>query len=122
MAKYIKDKKIEMSKSNDIKNFESIGKATQKLISSIYNSEWDFLIADNHKDSLRQKIAYKFTLKVNPEKNSKKGEKNTNKPVSIERLSPSIYIKSSKEVNEISKYFKSNKLTQANTSQAKSYA
>jgi len=118
MAKYIKNRKIETSKSND---FKGIGKATWELISSIYNSGWDSLIADNHKNSLRQKIAYKFILKVNPEKNDKKGEKNTNKPASIKRLPPLIPAKSLKKVNKISKYFKFNKLTQANTSQTKSY-
>ena len=121
MAKYIKNKKIETSKSNDIKNFEGISKAAQKLIFSIYNSRWDFLIANNYKNSLRQKIAYKFTPKVNPDKNSKKGEKNTNKPTNIERLPPLIPAKSPKKVNKISKYFKSNKPTQANTSQTKLY-
>jgi len=122
MAKYIKNKKIEMSKSNNIKDFKDTGKAAWELIFSIYNFGWDSLIADNYKNSLRQKIAYKFTPKVNPERNGKKGEKNTNKPASIKRLSPPIPVKFSKEVNEISKYFKSNKLTQNNTSQTKSYA
>ena len=39
MVKYIENKKIETSKSNDIKNFKDIGKAAWELISSIYNSE-----------------------------------------------------------------------------------
>jgi len=39
-------------------------------------------------------------------KNGKKGEKNTNKPASIERMPPLIPAKSPKEVREISKYFK----------------
>ena len=39
MTIYIKNKKIETSKSNDIKSFEYIGKAIWELISFIYNSE-----------------------------------------------------------------------------------
>jgi len=57
------------------RTFEGIGKAAWELISSIYNSRWNSLIADNHKNSFRQKIAYKFTSKVNLEKNSKKERK-----------------------------------------------
>jgi len=111
MAKYIENKKIKTFKSNNIKDFKDISEAAWELISSIYNSGWDSLIADDHKNSLRQKLAYKFTPKVNLEKNSKKGEKNTNKPASIKRLPLSIPAKSPKEVNKISKSFKSNKLT-----------
>jgi len=53
MAKYIENKKIETFKSNDIKDFKDISKATWELISSIYNSGWDSLIVDDHKNSLR---------------------------------------------------------------------
>ena len=38
IAKYIQNKKIDMSKSNNIKNLEDIDKAAWELISSIYNS------------------------------------------------------------------------------------
>ena len=61
MATYIKNKKIEMSKSNNIKDFEGIGKVAWKLISFIYETRWDFLVADNHKNTFRQKISHKFT-------------------------------------------------------------
>ena len=44
--------------------------------------------------------------KVNPIKSRKKENKDTTKPVSIERLSPPIPTKSPKEVKKISKYFK----------------
>lgn len=53
IAKYIQNKKIDMSKSNDVKDFEGIGKAVWELISFIYNSGWDLLIADDYKNSLR---------------------------------------------------------------------
>ena len=62
IAIYIKNKKIEMSKSNNIKNFKGIGKAVWELIFFIYESGWDSLITNNHKNSFRQKVTYKFTL------------------------------------------------------------
>ena len=72
IATHIKNKKIKISKSNDIKNFEGISKAAWDLISSIYKAGWDSLITDNHKNSFRQKISYKFTSRINSEKHSKK--------------------------------------------------
>ena len=122
IAKYIQNKKIDISKSNDIKDLEGISKATWKLISFIYNSGWNLLIADDYKNSLRQRIASKFTSKVILEKNSKKGEKDTNKPARIEKISPLIPAKSLKEVKEISKYFKPIIPTKNNNSKNKSYA
>lgn len=109
IAKYIQNKKIDVSKSNDIKYFKGISKAAWELISSIYNSRWDSLIADDHKTSFRQKLASKFTPKVNLEKNGKKEGKVANKPARIERIPPPILAKSLKEMKEISKYFKSTK-------------
>jgi len=103
IATYIKIKKIKVSKSNNIKDFEGIGKVAWELISSIYEAGWDSLVADNHKNTFRQKISHKFTLQVNLEKPGKKQETSTNKPTSIERLLPLILVKSPKEVNEILK-------------------
>ena len=111
IATYIKNKKIEMSKSNDIKNFKDIGKVAWKLILFIYESRWNSLVANNHKNTFRQKVTYKFTPWVHLEKSNKKQDTYTNKPTSIERLSPLIPVKFPKEVNEISKYFKTNKLS-----------
>jgi len=121
-TKYIQNKKINMFKSNNIKDFEGISKAVWELISSIYNSGWDLLIANNYKYSLKQKIASKFTSKVNLEKNGKKEEKDTNKPAKIERISPLIPMKLPKEVKEISKYFKPIKPTKNNNGKNKLYA
>jgi len=69
----------------------------------------------------RQKVLFHYTPKTNPNKNSKKGDKETNKLASIERLSPSIPAKFPKEVNEISKYFKMQKPSPTNTNLRKSY-
>ena len=122
MATYIKNKKIEMSKSNNIKDFEDIGKVAWKLISFIYETRWDFLVADNHKNTFRQKTSHKFTPWVNLEKLGKKQETSANKPTSIERLLSLVFVKSSKEVNEISEYFKTSKPSMTAPNQAKSYA
>jgi len=66
------------------------------------------LLADKNNNSFRQKIASKFTSKTNSIKIEKKGEKSTDKLVSIKRLLL-IPAKSPKEVKEISKYFKMTK-------------
>jgi len=67
------------------------------------------LLADKNNNSFRQKIASKFTSKTNSIKTEKKGEKSTDKLVSIKRLLLLIPAKSPKEVKEISKYFKMTK-------------
>ena len=121
MAIYIKNKKIETSKSKNIKNFKDISKAAWDLISSIYKARWDSLVTDNHKNSFRQKISYKFIPCINLEKHSKKQDITANKPASIEQLPPLISTKSLKEVNEISKFFKS-KTFSTMLYQAKTYA
>jgi len=38
MANYIGNKKIDLSKSNNIEDLKGIGKATWKFVSAIYNS------------------------------------------------------------------------------------
>ena len=54
-----------------------------KLISSIYEAGWDSLVADNHKNTFRQKVSHKFTSQVNLEKPGKKQKTPANKPASI---------------------------------------
>ena len=95
-----------MAKANNIKDLDCIDKVAWELISFIYNSGWDSLIADNHNNSFRQKVAFKFTSKVNLEKNSKKEKKVTDKSARIERIPSLIPAKLLEEVKEISKYFK----------------
>ena len=78
---------------------------------SIYDSRWNSLFANNHKNSFREKVSLKFTSKVNIATNGKKGEKEkiTNKPAKIKRIPPPILANLPKKVNEISKYFKPTK-------------
>jgi len=47
---------------------------------------------------------------------------NTSSPASIDKIPPPIPAKSQKEVNLISKFFKSNKLANVNTQSSKSYS
>ena len=55
-------------------------------------------------------------------KTGKKGEKNMNKPASIERLQLPIPAKSPKEVKKISKYFKMTSSIKRNKNNGKLYA
>ena len=72
------------------------------------------LYVDNNLTSLRRKITAKFTLKTQP--TIAKNNKACSKPslVSIEKIPPPIPAKSQKEVNLISKFFKSNKPVNTN--------
>ena len=121
MTKYITNKKIDSSKANDLVDLKDIGEAVWNFISSVYDVNWDVLSTDNNSTSLRRKIASKFTPRM--QLTSKK----TNKEIkglslaSIERLPPPILAKSPKEVYEISKFFKSNKLDKLASNNSKSY-
>ena len=59
---------------------------------------------------------------LNLVKISHRNKKNIEKLINIERLSLSILTKLSKEVNEISKFFKKNNLTHGNKKTRNSYA
>ena len=82
------------------------------FILAIYESEWDLLIADDNNISFRNKVSSKFTPKVNKVKTNKsKSSKDTDKPTTFNKLSPSIPAKLLKEVNKILKFFKKNMQT-----------
>ena len=114
MARYISNKQVNPSKANDLEDLNGIGKSIWNFISSIYQSNWDSLYADNQSISLRRKIASKFTPKIipTPGKNNKETIKHV--LANIEKVPPPpppIPAKSQKEINVISKYFKINKST-----------
>ena len=67
MAKYIKNKKVNMTKSNKINDLQGISKATWKFI---YNAGWNSLVTDIHNNIFRQKISLHCTPKTNLVKNS----------------------------------------------------
>ena len=109
MARYISNKQVKFSKSNDLEDFNGIGEAIWNFISLVYSANWDSLHADKQSNTLRRKIVAKFTLKIQlaPGKNSK--EINRPNLANIERIPPPIPAKSQKKVNVILKYFKNNK-------------
>ena len=121
MARYIENKKIDMTKSNNINELQGIGKAAWKFVSIFYKARWDLLVANVHNNIFRQKVSFYCILKTNPVKIGKSKGKDTDKPASIERLPSPIPIKTSKEINKISKFFRIKKPTQVNVSQGKSY-
>ena len=122
MAKYIKNKNIDINKFNNVLELKGIGKAAWKFLSAIYSLRQDFLIADNSNNFFKQKLLFKFTPKINPVNTSKKENKNIDKLTSVERLLLYTLAKSPKEVNELSKCFKMTGPTKPDNNKDKSYA
>ena len=122
MAKYISNKQIKLAKANDLTDFNGIGDVVWNFISSVYKSNWDTLHMDNKTNTLRRKIATKFTPKVQlaPKRPAKEISKSI--PTSIEKIPPPIPAKSQKEINIISKYFKNKQTEIKNPGTNKSYA
>ena len=91
------------------------------FISSVYDYNWDTLFTDNKTNTLRKKIASKFTprLQTAPHRNPKE----VNKPslASIERILPLIPAKSQKKINIISKFLKNKNLENPTLAKTKSY-
>ena len=121
MAKYIANKQVDPAKSNDLEDFKGIGEAIWNLISSVYQSKWDSLIADKNTISLRKKISDKLTPRIIPLSN--RNNKTADKLIlaSIEKILPPIPAKLQKEVNQISKYFKNIKPINRSNPPNKSY-
>ena len=121
MAKYIGNKQVNPTKSNELEDFKGIGEAIWSFISSVYQSKWDLLIADKNDKSLRQKILDKLTPKIISLTNH--NNKSVDKPTlaSINKIPPSILAKLQKEVNWISKYFKNNKIVDDSNNTSKLY-
>ena len=62
MGKYIKDKSIDNSNLNNVKDLEGMGKAVWEFLSSIYDSHWNRLYMDNSNTTFRNKVKSKFIL------------------------------------------------------------
>ena len=60
MGKYIKDKSINNSNPNNIKDLEDVGKVVWEFLSSIYNLHWDGLYVDDSNTTFRNKVKSKF--------------------------------------------------------------
>jgi len=113
MARYISNKKINSRNANDLSDFNGIGDSIWNFISFVYQANWDTFYTDNNTITLRAKIASKFSPRIAPttSKNSKKMPKSV--LVTIDKVSPlpPLPVKSKREVNVISKYFQSKKLS-----------
>jgi len=132
LAKYIQNKQVNDFSANDLSDFDGMGDAIWNFISLVYGAKWDSLHTDNKSNTLRTKIASKFTPKIPasaPNGNNKK-EMPKSSPVTINKAPPlpPLPAKSKKEINMISKYFQpkknsvepSNNSSKSNT--GKSYA
>jgi len=122
MAKYISNKQMKLANANDLKDLNSMGNTVWNFISSVYKSNWDSLYTDNETNTLRRKIAAKFTPRVQlvPKRSTKETPKFT--LASIEKILPPILAKSQKEINIISKYFKNKQMEVRNSGTNKTYA
>jgi len=81
MVKYIANKQVNSSHANDLKEFDGMGDAIWKFISSVYKAKWNSLYTDNKTNTLRSKISAKFTSRSAPVRNNIK--KKTHIPISI---------------------------------------
>ena len=121
MAKYIMNKQVNSLKVNNLEDFISIGKVVWNFISTVYKANWDVLHVNNNSTLLRRKIAAKFIPKTQPTMAKNNNVFSKLFSASIEKIPPPIPAKSQKEVNLISKFFKSNKPANTNTQPPKSY-
>ena len=121
MSKYILNKSVERDKVNDFDNLKDIGKVAWDFILAIYDSGWDALCVDNN-SSFRNKVASKFTPKINNNNLKNKGSKSNNKLATVSRLSPPIPAKSPKKVKDIARFFKKNEKSKEKETPRKSYA
>ena len=130
LAKYIQDKQVNSNKVNDLVDFDGMGDTIWNFISSVYTSKWDALFTDQKSNSLRAKIASKFTPRTPPSNGNPKKDIPKSTPITINKAPPlpPLPAKSKKEINVISKYFHPKKLLNntndrsTNTLTGKSYA
>ena len=64
MAKYILNKQVKPTKTNDLDDFNGIGDAVWNFISFIYDANQDALFTDNKSTTLRKEITAKFTPRI----------------------------------------------------------
>ena len=111
MQKYILGKAINSDKANDIKDLKGgIGKVVWEFIIALYKSHWDGLLVNSTNRTFRNNIKSKFSPQVTKKPIIVK-DKNTAKTLYILPLPSPILVKTAKEINKISKYFKKNLFT-----------
>jgi len=81
-------------------------KVAWNFISAIYESGWNSLVTDKENRTFRQWVVSKFIQKIQETRITTKSNKLTNKSMSFVKLLSLILVKTSKEVVEISKFFK----------------
>ena len=111
LSKYIQGKQVDSSRANDLADLDGMGDAIWNFISSVYGSKWDSLFTDHKSNTLRNKIAAKFTPRVAPTNGNSRKETPKSSPITINKAPPlpPLPAKSKKEINTISKYFQSRK-------------
>jgi len=109
MANYIKNKKVERGKINNVTELKGFSEAAWSFISSIYESEWDSLYTNKENRTFRQKFAFKFTPKVPNSNLYSNSSKFKDKSAEIAKLPPSIPARLPKEVLEKLKFCKKGK-------------
>ena len=114
LAKYIQNKQVNGNTANDLNDFDGMGDAIWNFISSVYGAKWDVLHTDNRINTLRAKIASKFTPRIPmpaPNDNNNKKEVLKSSLVTINKAPPlpPLPAKSKKEINTILKYFQPKK-------------
>ena len=130
LAKYIKNKQVNGNMINDLADFDGMSDAIWNFISLVYEAKWDALYTNNKANTLRTKVALKFTPRTFPQNNGNKKDIAKSVPVSINKVPPPppLPAKTKKEVNIISKYFHPKKPSVENTAKGnnvnpgKSYA
>jgi len=100
--------------ANDLNDFDGMGDAIWNFISLVYGAKWDVLHTDNRMNTLRAKIASKFTPRIPmpaPNGNNNKKEVLKSSLVTINKAPPlpPLPAKSKKEINTILKYFQPKK-------------
>ena len=122
MTDYVRSKKVKHKSINNIFDLNGLGKAVQLFISSIYKSGWDSLYSDKENRTFKQKLASKFTLKIQEEKTTSKRDKNNNKAISFVKLPLLILVRPSKKILEKSKFFKKKQIFIENNTPKQLYA
>jgi len=111
IERYINNKKVNPSKTNNLLDFNGIGDSIWNFISAVYQANWDMFYTDNKFTTLRAKITSKFMPRIALSNNKNNKETTKTVPVTIDKVSPPppLLVKSKREVNVISKYFQNKK-------------
>jgi len=102
IATFIKQRPLGDKNSQDIPQISEFGFAAWDLVSSIYSSGWDKLIADNNSRTFRQRVASQFIMKNIPTTE----KRNKTNPANISRIPPPIPPRPSASVLAKSKHHK----------------